>query len=359
MEYWNYGKMGKLICLKVLFFTICLTGIGLSAEDSKPKCRVLIIGGLPGSPVFAQRYQDWIQRFRNYFVNNAKVPADQINILSGDKNWQPAFPVKAASLPAIKLEFIELGKTVKPNDQFVLIIIGHGATLDDRTKLALSGRDLSVDDIAKGLAEIKAKQQIILYLAGGSGDSIDELASSGRILVCATSPNQIVEPVFAEFFLNGLETKRADGEAAPKGGEKDGTVTLLEAYNWAADRTAAWIRRIRSLENDKWQVDGKESIDLFKKLYVTNNQAQGSKNLDAKSNPNVKDPIYPLTKVGADKKQILGLRIIMENAMLEDAGEKEGLSAVRTGKYQPLTGIKNGEPGAKARLTVLGRPRPL
>lgn len=343
----------KLFILLIGLFAFAIPN--LSAQSQKPECKVLIIGGKPGSPIFARRYRDWIQRFQKYFVQNAKVPAKQITVFSGDAEWKPGFPVKKASLPAIQAEMTSLSKTVKPQDQFVLIIIGHGATIADETKLALPGRDLTAADLAKEIAGIKAKQQIILYLAGGGGDAIDELASSGRIIVSATSPTQIVEPVFAEFFLRGLESKRADGEAAPKGGKKDGIVTILEAFNWASFRTAAWIRRIRSLEQDKWQIDGKESIEIFKKLYVSNKKVQGSKVL-AKSNADVKDPMFPLTNVGVDRKVILGLRIITENAMLEDAGELEGLPAVRTGKYLPLDGVTQDEPGALARKTILGKP---
>lgn len=345
-------KSTILLIFLIISFPIML----LQAENQKPKCRVLIIGGKPGSSLYSKRYQDWISRFRKYLVNTAKVPQDQITVFSGDAEWKPDFPIKPASLPAIQNEFSQLGKEVQPDDQFILIIIGHGATIDGRTTLALADRDLSSQNITEGLAGIKARQQIVLYMSGGSGDAIEQLAAPGRILVCATSPNQFAEPVYAEFFLNGLESKRADGEAAPKGGKKDGTVTLLEAYNWAANETACWIRRIRSEENEKWRVDGRESIELFKKLYVSNDKAQGSKVLDAKSNPEVKDPIYPFDKTGVDRKVILGLRIITETAMLEDAGKKEGICAVRTGKYQPLTGVKEEEPGALARHTVLGKP---
>lgn len=344
--------------LKLFILLISLFGFtipNISAQGTKPQCKVLIIGGKPGSPVFARRYQDWIKRFQQYFVKQAKVPAKKITVLSGDTKFKPGFPVKHASLPAIQQELANCAKTVKPDDQFVLIIIGHGATTDNVTKLALKDRDLTTGMLTEAIDQIKAKQQIILYMAGGGGNAIADLSSSNRVIISASSPNQIVEPVFAEFFLRGMESKRADGEGAPKAGKKDNVVTLLEAFNWASNQTAHWIRRIRSLGEEKWQIDGKESIEIFKKLYVSNNKEPGSKVL-AKSNADVKDPMFPLTSVGVDRQKILGLRIITENAMLEDAGEQEGLTAVRTGKYLPLEGTKNGEPGTLARKTVLGKP---
>jgi hypothetical protein len=156
-----------------------------------------------------------------------------------------------------------------------------------------------------------------------------------------------------EFFLRGLESGRADGEGAPAAGAKDGRITLLEAYNWAAHQTAQWIARLTIQEDGAWRVDGRESVEVFEKLYG----AGGPFRLAASSNRSRDDaPVAVVPEGGKLTAEWLARRVLSEHATLEDCGQEEGVAAVSRTGYAPVAGRDAGRPGSLARRVVLGRP---
>jgi hypothetical protein len=262
-----------------------------------------------------------------------------------------------------------MSQTVAPQDQFILIIVGHGSFSDTQPGLVLQGPDLDPATLAKPLAAIKADNQVILNLAGGGGNFLKPLAKKGRVNIAATGPDQAAEPVFAEFFLRALEGNRADGEGT---GTKDNQTSLLEAFNWAAHQTAQFIMRQVGTEDGAWTLHGKESVEIFRKLYDAPPGAEstapappvsndGSRRLSPDSDASKPDQPVPLV-LPQDLKPNAAAewnkrRITNEQAHLEDAGLEEGVTPLRGEKgYDPIPVGKEGEPGNRAARTLLGRP---
>jgi len=263
-----------------------------------------------------------------------------------------------------------LSKSIRPDDQFILIILGHGSLSDSKPELVLPGPDLDPDTLAKSLAAVSADNQVILNFSGTGGDFLKSLGKKNRVNIAATSPQENAEPVFAEFFLRALESNRADGEAVPAAGTKDGATSLLEAYNWATHQTALWIMRQVGNKDGTWTLSGKESVEIFKKLYdgpeapITPGgmRADGSRKLSDDSDPSKPDEPVPLVLPPDlkphDTANWAGRRIINEHAQLEDAGLEDGaLSALRGDKgYDPIPIGKPGEEGARAARVTFGKP---
>ena len=313
---------------------------------------------MPGPPIYARRYADWLKRFHAHLTTAAKVPAGNITVLSGDEAFKDPIVTGKATRESIKQALAGLAKKVKPDDQLVLILVGHGAVAETIPSIILPGQDLNAQELADALAAIRARNQVVLNFTASAGDSVRFLARAGRVTLSATMPAEATESVLAEFFLRGLESKQADGEGAPKAGLLDGTITLLEAANWACHQTAMWIGRMKTTESG-WKVDGKESIEIFEKLYGGPEGELGTRKLSPSSNPNAVDEPVPLRPDGPLDAFWLGRRIVAEHAVLEDCGEERGLSPLAGSGYQPISGAKAGEPGALARRVVLGRPAPL
>jgi hypothetical protein len=331
-----------------------------AAPAARPQTYAVLVGGMPSSPVFARRYQDWLTRF-HALLTRSGVPAGNIVMLSGDANFKSPVVNGPATRDSIVAAIGEAAKKVRPEDQFVLVIVGHGSLSDAKPGLVLHGADLDPETLGKALAGINADNQVVLNFAGASGDFLKALAKKGRVNVAATLAEENVEPAFAEFFLRGIESNRADGE----GGAKDGVVTLLEAYNWATHQTALWIMRQVGNKEGTWTVNGKESVEIFHKLYdgpesngpLSND---GSRKLSAESDGTKPDDVVPLV-VPPDLKPNTaqdwkGRRIVNEHAQVEDLGQESGLSALRGEQgYDPIV-VGKDEEGAKAARVVLGRP---
>ena len=315
-----------------------------AAEPTKPgQCYALLIGGLPGPEPFNRWYADWLARFQSYLTKSAGVPAANITALSGP----------AATGEAITGAIAKLAQRVKPEDQLIVFIVGHGEILGPSPTLILPGPDLSAPQLSAALAGIPAKNQIILNFSSSSGDFLKHLAAPGRINLTATSPTELNDPVFAEFFLRGLESNRADTD-------HKGSISLLKAYNWAAQQTATWIARWKQTGSGDappilWKADGKEAVAIFEKLYPN---IPGRK-LDPTSDRKSEDAAIEIQPpAGQLTEAWVGRRVIDEHAMIEDCGKEIGVAALGENGCQPILGEQANDPGNLAGQVILGHPSP-
>jgi hypothetical protein len=116
-----------------------------------------------------------------------------------------------------------------------------------------------------------------------------------------------------------------------------------------------WIGRMKSTEAG-WKIDGKESVEIFKKLYGGPDGEPAVRKLSPASNPGAPDEPVPLRPEGGLTEFWFGRRIVAEHAVLEDCGQERGVSPLGGDGYKPISGVTEGEPGALARRVVLGRP---
>lgn len=311
-----------------------------------PTCRVVVVGGLPGSPVMARRFTDWTARFRTWCVEKAGVPAANVVVLSGDAGAKP----EPSSADAVLKAVAEVADRTTPADQFVLFLVGHGDNVDGEAAFALPGRNLGAFELRAALARVPAQRQVVLHFGASSGDMVALLAANNRVVVAATAPGEIADPVFAEFFLRDLE-QRPPAEAS----------SLLDVYNRAAHETARWIRRLNQTESGTWHVDGKQSIALFHKLCDGPADAPGARLLDASSKPIEPEPDVPLVtppdQATAEQQRIpANIRVVAEHATLADTGRETGVAAVAEKGFVAVPVGGEGEPGFLAARTVLGKP---
>lgn len=330
----------------MLAVVLALAGVAPAQEPvaASGTCRVVIVGGLPGTPVHARRFADWIGRFRSYCIARAGVPAAQVTLVSGDAALKRAdceAPVSASNVIQV---LNRLADVSAPSDQFVLFMVGHGDMADGEATLSLPGRDLRAGELKSALAGIRAGTQIVIHAGAASGDMLAALAATNRVVVTGTSPGEQADPVFAEFFLQALE-------------KASRPPTVLEAFNTASLETARWIRRISQTET-AWCVQGKEAIRLFTKLSGGSAGMAGARTLDPGSKPVAPDPEIPLLSPAAGAAGQTAVppstRVITEHALVEDAGHEAGLAAVGPQGYVPVTGAKAGETGARAAQVVIG-----
>lgn len=311
------------------------------------QCYALLVGGLAGSKPYDRWYADWLGRFQAYLTKSAAVPAANVTVLSGT----------GATSDAITGAIAKFAQRVKPQDQFILFITGHGEINEPAPRLILPGPDLSAPQLSAALEGLAAKNQVVLNLSASSGGFLRFLASPTRINLAATSPTETEEPVFAEFFLRGLESKRADTD-------HKGSITLLKAFNWAAQQTVLWIARWTDTGGGKvtdpkiWKASGKETVQIFEKLYPNIPERK----LDPTCDRNAADAVVPLQPPsGTDiPKEWSGRRIISEHAMLEDCGKDLGVAVVgEKGVCEPIVGANPQDPGYLAAHTILGQATPL
>ena len=360
-------------------------------EETGGTCHALLVGGYPGSPVYSRRYRDWLRRVHSYLTETAGVPERQVLVISDDDGSKP-FSMDEIVV-SIEKALEDMAGRVRAADQFVLVLVGHGALTAVPPAFVVRGPDADAELFARGLNAIKARNQVVLNFTSSSGAFIKHIKGEDRVNIAANSSMEGIEPVYAEFFLRGLESRRADqerpgstgGMGAPGAGRADGVITLLEAYNWATYQTALWISRQNYVEGGSWKVDGKESAEVFRKMCDGSMGTLGARRLARGSREDIPDEIVRIRPGSEIPWSWSTRRILSERASLEDCGEEVGISALSIAEapaaaerawdveaaeptepvefkersdadFRPLAGREKGEPGHLARRVVLGRP---
>src|SRR5205085_958360 len=122
----------------------------------------------------------------------------------------------------------------------LFVLIGHGSGDQEETKFNIPGPDLTARDLRTLLDRFSAQRVAFLDLTTASGDAIAVLSGPNSVIVTSTkSAYERNESQFARFFVEAL-TKEGAADV-----DKDGRVSLLEAYRYATAETR------RSYSNDE------------------------------------------------------------------------------------------------------------
>lgn len=120
----------------------------------------------------------------------------------------------------------------KPEDDFVLILIGHGTYDGVQYKFNLVGPDISAEDLAALCDHIPSKRQLIVNTTSSSGGSIPALQKTGRAVITATkSGTEKNATVFARYWVEALQDPTTDTD-------KNEVISALEAFQQADRKTA-------------------------------------------------------------------------------------------------------------------------
>jgi hypothetical protein len=122
----------------------------------------------------------------------------------------------------------------RSDDDFVLILIGHGSFDGITYKFNLPGPDISAAEIADLCNRIRARRQLVVDTTSSSGGAIPTLQRQGRAIITATkSGTEKNATVFARYWVEAFEDPSADTD-------KSGSISALEAYTYATKKTAGF-----------------------------------------------------------------------------------------------------------------------
>jgi hypothetical protein len=232
-----------MICiLAFLHFCIFLT---IPSAASAGDRYALIISGASGGPQYAQRYQ----ALRKSLVSTLRQKfgyADDHLIMLAEA---PEAGVRSATRDNVRAALGELRQRVAKDDVVLVFLVGHGTTLDsDDGKFNLVGPDLTGDQWASLIKTI-AGRMVFVNTTGGSFPFLHRIAGPGRVVVTATnSVAQQFDTVFPEFFVKAFDDPSADLD-------KNGKVSIWEAFNYASAAVKAWFEERGQLATERPLLD--------------------------------------------------------------------------------------------------------
>ena len=195
----------------------------------------LVVSGAAGGEAYAKKYDGW----RTSMIAALKsfgYADDHVVGLSHASRDQIQRTLQAV-----------LQKLTKDDGLFVMLI-GHGTSEGDVAKFNLVGPDMTARDWADQLKTFPGRL-IFVDTTSSSFPFLRQLARPGRIVVTATdSIAQEFETVFPEFFVKAFSDPAADSD-------KDGRVSVFEAFVYASTNVRAWFDRQNRLPTERALLD--------------------------------------------------------------------------------------------------------
>ena len=125
----------------------------------------------------------------------------------------------------------QVAAAAKPQDDFVLVLIGHGSYDGFEYKFDLPGPDISGAQLAEVCNRIASRRQLIVNTTSASGGSVAALQRAGRAVIAATKTGtEKNATVFARFWVEALQDPAADLD-------KNEAISAGEAFQYADRKT--------------------------------------------------------------------------------------------------------------------------
>ena len=215
-----------------LVFAILTT---LSATPvAAQQTHILVITGLAGDPAYAKQFHEWTTTLIDAATDRYELPAENVTYLAEKTELDPERIDDRSTREGVEQAFAAIARRTQPNDQVIVVLIGHGSYSDGESRFNLPGRDLTAGDYARLLEPLRSQQVAFVNTATASGGFIEALSGERRTVVTATrSGAQWNETVFGGYFVEAF----ADGEEQSDQ-NKDGRVSVLEAFEYAVTQVA-------------------------------------------------------------------------------------------------------------------------
>ncbi len=178
------------------------------------------VAGLGGEPDYEQRFASQAQEIDKLL--HASSPDAKVTTLYGPQ----------ATKANLQNALAQVAREAKPDDAFVLMMIGHGSFDGYEYKINLPGPDISGVELGALLDHIPCTRQLVVNMTSASGGSRAALEKPNRVVITATkSGTEKNATVFARFWVEALRDPAADTD-------KNEAVSALEAFIYAETKTA-------------------------------------------------------------------------------------------------------------------------
>jgi len=156
----------------------------------------------------------------------------------------------------------EVARDARPEDDFVLTLIGHGSFDGTEYKFNLVGPDVTAGELAAMCDKVAAKRQLIVDTTSASGGAIAALERTGRAVIVATKTGtEKNATVFARYWVEALQDPTADTD-------KSDSISALEAFAYADRKTAEFYSSQKRLATEHPEFEDTGKGDAVRSMAV-------------------------------------------------------------------------------------------
>jgi len=193
----------------------------------------VIICGIGGEPAYTKQFSAWATALRSALVDKLSFPASQTTVLSEKPEGETE---RSATVEEVRRTFGSIKASANKESSLFVFLIGHGSFSDKEAKFNLVGPDLSARELALLVKSVPTKRIVIVNMASASGEFLKPLSAAGTVVITATRSGQEQNATrFPEYFVAALSKSEADAD-------KNGRISVGEAFSYASRMTAAWYQ---------------------------------------------------------------------------------------------------------------------
>lgn len=251
---WEVGS-GKGNAVRVwvtrMVFTTLLAVIPLTASPFPlpAQSHLIIVAGLGGEKKYSDSFAKLSESLADAAAKRFNIPDGEILWFGEDSVSNKAHYRGQSTKINVERAITQLATRAAASDQIIVVLIGHGSGEGPDTKISIPGPDLSARDFASLLAKFPTQKIAFVNLTSASGDMLPVLSAPNRVIITATkSAFERNESHFAQFFVDALTKDGADVD-------KDGRVSLLEAFRYAVVETKRIYENDTRLQTEHAQLD--------------------------------------------------------------------------------------------------------
>ena len=197
-----------------LLFGAC--GLLMVTLPTRASVYYVTVAGLGGEPDYEQRFTAAAKDLDKVFKASSGA---HVYTLTGSQ----ATRVRLTETIAI------VARDAKPEDDFVLTLIGHGSFDGVEYKFNLVGPDVSAAELAAMCDRVPARRQLVVNTTSASGGSVVALERSGRGIIAATKTGtEKNATVFARYWVRHWRPTAAQ--------DKSESISAMEAFQYADRR---------------------------------------------------------------------------------------------------------------------------
>ena len=204
----------------------------------------LVVSGASGGPQYVETYTAWRQALVAALREQPGFRDDHLVVLGE----VPGPGVGRASRDGVETALDTLRQRMAADALLLVVLIGHGTDDGVDARFNLVGPDLTAADWRRLLDALPGRA-VFVNTTASSLPFVRRLAREGRVVIAATaSPAQRYDTVFPRFFVAAVADPASDAD-------KDGRVSVWEAFASASARVRRWYRQEGRLATERAVLD--------------------------------------------------------------------------------------------------------
>jgi hypothetical protein len=211
---------------------LSLVALCVAVPAAAAESHLLVVAGLGGDPELRDVFHAQAVALASAAETKLGLLPENVVCLTEKPERDPSAIDGRSTLENVTAALQKLASRVRPGDRVFVVLIGHGSFRSGEARFNLPGPDLSPAQLGALLDPLTEQDVVVVSTASSSGAFAEALAAPGRIVVTATKSGQERnQTVFGTHFVAALTGDGADVD-------KDGRVSVLEAYDYATREVA-------------------------------------------------------------------------------------------------------------------------